>query len=151
MNILTKSKATTKNFINRYKLGDRYVEKWVPTTLDIKKYAELSGDFNPIHLSKDEYKLNDKTKYIVHGNLTCSVISKVIGMNFPGNNSLIIEQNVSFTNPIFPNDIVKFEFIIVSINYDLKVLEIKIKASKVKHKVNEKKHTVLRGKVICKL
>ena len=118
MNILTKSKSTAKNFIKRYKLGDRYVEKWVPTKLDIKKYAELSGDFNPIHLSKDEYKLIDKTKYIVHGNLTCSVISKVIGMNFPGNNSLIIEQNVSFTNPIFPNDIVKFEFIIMSINFE---------------------------------
>lgn len=137
--------------IKNFKVGDVYEEEWVPTFESLKKYAELSGDYNPIHIDIKAAKKLGRENLIVHGNLTCSVISKIIGMNFPGNGSLILEQNIAFSNPIFPNDLINIKFLIESINYNLKVIEIKIKAHKYMKKNNENKITVLRGKIICQI
>ena len=137
--------------MNKFKVGDLYIEKWIPTFDAIKKYAELSGDHNPIHIDIAAAKKSGKENIIVHGNLTCSVISKVIGMNFPGNGSVILEQNISFPNPIFPNDVIKFEFLIESVNYNLSIIEIKLKAFKYLGGNIINKSIVIRGKIICQI
>jgi acyl dehydratase len=151
MIIFSKKNNNEARAIKEFKIGQKYTEEWTPTLNDIKKYAQLSGDYNPIHIYKESaeklgYKLN-----IVHGNLTCSFISKVVGMNFPGKNSLIIEQNISFPNSIYPDDTIKFDFIILSVNNAFKVLEIKVKGIKIDSKFTNSMNTVLRGKIICKV
>jgi len=133
---------------NNFKEGDFYCEEWIPTYDIIKEYSKISGDYNPIHTDIEEAKKIGKDNIIVHGNLSCTIISKIIGMKFPGEGSLILEQNISFPNPIFPNDFIRFEFLIKSINYDLSTIYIKVKALKtIKH--NEIKKTVLRGNILC--
>ena len=134
--------------IKKFKVGDIYLEEWIPSLEDINNYAKLSGDYNPIHTSLDTVKKLGYRQVVVHGNLTCSVISKVIGMNFPGEGSLILDQTVSFPHPIFPNDLIKFEFLVLSVNYDLNILEIKLRAYK---KIKDKNQAVLRGKIICQV
>ena len=151
MIIFSKQKSNKASSIKEFKIGQIYTEEWTPTLKDIKKYAKLSGDYNPIHIYKESSEKLGYSANIVHGNLTCSFISKVIGMKFPGKNSLIIEQNISFPNPIYPDDTIKFNFIILSINYDFKVLEIKIKGIKIDSKFINSMNTVLRGKIICKV
>ena len=111
--------------LKKIKVDDSYIEEWIPTPEDIKEYAKLSGDYNPIHINLQAVNKLGYKNLIVHGNLTCSVISKVIGMNFPGEGSLILEQSISFHNPIFPYDSIKFDFSVVSVNYELNILEIK--------------------------
>ena len=93
-------------------------------------------------------KFDGKNNIIIHGNLTCSIISKIIGMNFPGKGSLILEQKVLFPNPIFPNDLIRFKFTVKEINTQLNTILISVKAYKV-IKVKKKTETVLRGNVLC--
>ena len=133
------------------KVGDVYLEEWIPSVEDINNYAKISGDYNPIHMNLNTVRKLGHSNVIVHGNLTCSVISKVIGMYFPGQGSLILDQTISFPNPIFPNDIVKFKFVVLSINYELKVFEIKVRAYKANIEKTNKKKSVLRGKIICQI
>mgnify|MGYP001157552009 FL=1 len=137
--------------IKKIKVGDIYLEEWIPTLDDINNYAKLSGDYNPIHINLENVKKLGYSKVIVHGNLTCSVISKVIGMHFPGKGSLILDQTVSFPNPIFPNDVIKFEFLVLSVNYELNILEIKLHAYKSNEEKLNTNQAVLRGKIICQI
>ena len=37
--------------IKKFKVGDIYLEEWIPTLDDINNYAKLSGDYNPIHIN----------------------------------------------------------------------------------------------------
>ena len=134
--------------INNLKEGQSYTEEWRPTHNILRKYCELSGDYNPIHTNLDAAKKIGKNNIIIHGNLTCSIISKIIGMNFPGKGSLILEQKVLFPNPIFPEDLIRFKFIVKEINTQLNTILISVKAYKV-IKVKKKTETVLRGNVLC--
>ena len=134
--------------INKLIEGQCYTEEWKPTHEILKRYCELSGDYNPIHTDLNAAKQIGKNNIIIHGNLTCAIISKVIGMNFPGKGSLILEQKVLFPNPIFPDDLIRFKFIVKEINTQLNTILISVKAHKV-IEVNKKTETVLRGTVLC--
>ena len=133
-----------------YKLkeGQSYTEEWIPTHKILNKYCELSGDYNPIHTDLNAAKKIGKKNIIIHGNLTCSIVSKIIGMNFPGKGSLIIEQKVLFPNPIFPDDLIRFKFIVKEINTQLSTILISVKAHKVSEE-NKNIETVLRGNILC--
>ncbi len=133
-----------------YKLkeGQSYTEEWIPTHKILNKYCELSGDYNPIHTDLNAAKKIGKKNIIIHGNLTCSIVSKIIGMNFPGKGSLIIEQKVLFPNPIFPDDLIRFKFIVKEINSQLSTILISVKAHKVSEE-NKNIETVLRGNILC--
>ena len=134
--------------INKFKEGQSYTEEWIPTLKILKKYCELSGDYNPIHTNLKAAKKIGKNNILIHGNLTCSIISKIIGMNFPGKGSLILEQKVLFPNPIFPEDLIRFKFIVKEINAQLNTILISVKAYKV-CEANKNSETVLRGNVLC--
>ena len=137
--------------IKEIKVGAVYLEEWIPSLKDIYNYAKLSGDYNPIHMNLNTVKKLGHSNVIVHGNLTCSVISKIIGMNFPGQGSLILEQAISVPSSIIPNDIIKFEFLVLSINNALNVLEVKVRAFKSNKEIKDKTKHVLRGKIICQI
>ena len=137
--------------IKEFKVGDVYFEEWVPSVEDVNRYAKLSGDYNSIHINLNTAEKLGYKNIIVHGNLTCSVISRVIGMSFPGEGSIILDQSVSFPNPIFPNDLIKFEFSVLSVNYELSILEIKVRAYKCNKELKKKYDAVLRGKIICQI
>lgn len=66
----------------------------------VKKFSELSGDNNPLHMD-DSYA--SKTPYgqrVVHGMLGASFFSRLVGMHLPGLNSVYLSQTLFFRNPI---------------------------------------------------
>ena len=68
---------------------------------DVELFARLSLDCNPVHL-KDEYA--QKTIFgrrIVHGFLTGSLISAVIGTQLPGQGAIYLHQELNFRKPVY--------------------------------------------------
>ncbi|HOU98299.1 MAG TPA: MaoC family dehydratase [Bacteroidales bacterium] len=72
---------------------------------DIIKFAELTGDKNPIHLDEEVAKNTIFGKRILHGFLGASIFSKVFGTIFPGEGTIYIKQNLIFLKPMFPDEI----------------------------------------------
>ena len=67
-------------------------------------FAELSGDYNPIHTN---YEYAKKTNYgdrLCHGMLLASFFSRLVGMYIPGKNALYFSQSLNFRKPCFIND-----------------------------------------------
>lgn len=71
---------------------------------DVLNFAKLSGDYNLIHL--DECYANETIfkKRIVHGFLSASLISTVIGTQFPGIGTIYCDQNLKFLKPVYIGD-----------------------------------------------
>lgn len=76
------------------------------TEKDVHSFAELSGDFNPVHVDKAEAEKSIFKKQIAHGMLVGSLISSVIGMKLPGPGTIYMEQNFSFLKPVYLGDTV---------------------------------------------
>ncbi|XP_076047353.1 hydroxyacyl-thioester dehydratase type 2, mitochondrial-like [Oratosquilla oratoria] len=67
------------------------------TIEDVKAFAQLSGDTNPVHINK--YFVSEKTNLegcIVHGALLNAFVSSVIGTRLPGPGTLVLEQQLHF-------------------------------------------------------
>lgn len=85
------------------KLGDSYEEMISFTQEDIIKFAEVSGDCNPIHINEQYAKSSIFGGTIVHGMLAASVFSKIFGTKYPGEGTIYLSQDLKFLAPVFPD------------------------------------------------
>ena len=67
---------------NTIKVGDTFTYSFQFTQEDVIKFAEASGDFNPIHLDSTYAKNSIFGRTIIHGFLGGSVFSKVFGLPY---------------------------------------------------------------------
>ena len=67
---------------------------------DVQTFAELTGDTNPIHFDQD-YAAGTRFKgRIVHGSLTASYISTILGTLLPGPGAIYVSQSLNFRGPV---------------------------------------------------
>jgi len=69
------------------------------TANDLDSFAELTGDNNPLHMDDSYAATTSFKKRVVHGMLTASFISTMIGTKLPGKGSLWYEQQLRFLAP----------------------------------------------------
>jgi len=71
---------------------------------DVRTFALISGDNNPIHLD-DEYAAGTRFgRRLAHGILTSGLISAVLGTLLPGPGSVYIKQTLYFRAPVYIGD-----------------------------------------------
>ena len=88
------------------KAGDSASLTKTITDADIRAFAELTGDNNPLHLD-DEYAATTRFgRRIAHGMLAASLISSVLGTELPGVGTVYLSQNSQFVAPVYPGDTV---------------------------------------------
>lgn len=73
---------------------------------DIKTFAGISGDRNPVHLD-EEYAGNSRyKKRIAHGLMTASFFSALFGTKIPGEGCIYVSQSLRFKRPVYIGDTV---------------------------------------------
>jgi len=70
------------------------------TETDIQRFAEVSGDFNPVHMDEEFAKKSLFRGRIAHGLLSASFISTVLAKELPGPGSIYIRQELNFKRPV---------------------------------------------------
>lgn len=74
------------------------------TDADIRAFAELSGDVNPVHLSDAFAAGTIFKKRIAHGFLTAALLSTVLGTKLPGPGCIYLSQSLKFRAPVYIGD-----------------------------------------------
>jgi len=91
----------------------------------IKKFANISGDFNPLHMD-EKYAENTKFgKRVVHGMLLASFFSRLVGMYLPGKNALYFSQNLNFVGPCFIGDKIIVQGEVIDKSEATKIIKLK--------------------------
>ena len=70
----------------------------------VDNFAELSGDYNELHMDEDYASTTSFGKRICHGMLLTSFFSRLVGMSIPGKNALYFSQSINFQSPCFIGD-----------------------------------------------
>lgn len=112
---------------------------------DVYLFAGISGDFNPIHINQEHAKNSYFGSRLVHGMLTASFISTVLGTKLPGPNSIYRRQEIVFKAPVYIGDTVTARVEIIEKNANRRNIILKTVV------VNQHKVTVLEGKAEIKL
>jgi 3-hydroxybutyryl-CoA dehydratase len=73
---------------------------------DIQAFAEITGDWNPVHLDADFAAKTVFRQPIAHGMLTAGYISAVFGSELPGPGAIYVSQTLNFRAPVRVGDLV---------------------------------------------
>jgi 3-oxoacyl-[acyl-carrier protein] reductase len=86
------------------KIGDTRTLKKKITELDVRKFVEITGDDNPLHVDRKYAEATSFRDIVVHGMLGASFISTVIGTKLPGHGALWVSQSMDFLLPVRLDD-----------------------------------------------
>ena len=86
--------------IDQLNIGDRASISKQITERDVIRFAELTGDINPIHMDKLYAEESIFGERIAHGMLTASLISAVLGVKLPGPGNIYVSQSLKFRAPV---------------------------------------------------
>lgn len=126
-------------------IGQAYEMNKVFTDQDISTFALLSNDTNPIHLDDNYAKSSVFKRRIVHGFLSSSLISAIIGTKMPGPGSIYLHQEMNFKRPVFIGDNVRALVTVTDINLVKSIVFLDTNC------YNEKGDITIEGKAIIKL
>jgi len=84
----------------------------------VKAFANITGDFNPIHLDPVYATQTIFKENIVHGFLVASLFSTILGTKMPGEGSIYLKQNMKFVKPVYIDDTVTAVVSITDINFE---------------------------------
>jgi 3-hydroxybutyryl-CoA dehydratase len=92
-----------------YQIGDGTSFESFISSEDVRRFAETVGDLNPVHLDEEFAEGSFFKKRIVHGAFLAGLISRVLGMDFPGQGTIYISQNSIFKRPVYVDTTVTVE------------------------------------------
>lgn len=122
-----------------YKVGDTASITKTISDADIRAFANVTGDNNPVHLDEEFGKRSRFGARIAHGMLTASLISAVLANKLPGEGSVYLGQTLKFVAPVFPGDEVTARVTVTEVREDKPILKLETVC------LNQKGETVIRG------
>ncbi|MEM6782853.1 MAG: MaoC family dehydratase [Bacteroidota bacterium] len=81
-------------------VGDTFETVMTVSAADVRAYADLTGDDNPIHVDPEYAATTDFGQPIAHGALLLGYISKVLGRDYPGHGSVAVSLSAKFLRPV---------------------------------------------------
>lgn len=116
------NRVQTGFFIEDLSIGmEASYEREVTEAL-IDKFAEVSGDTNPVHMDDEFAKTTRFKGRIAHGLLTASFVSTVLGTQLPGPGCIYLHQDLVFRYPVRIGDVVIASVKVEKINWHRRVV-----------------------------
>jgi acyl dehydratase len=82
----------------------------------VQRFIAITGDVNPLHVD-DAFAAN--TRFggrVLHGMLTASIFSTMVGMLLPGTGAIYRSQSLTFLRPVHIGETVTAHFVVRSID-----------------------------------
>ena len=137
------TKLADNNISMQISIGQKATRSLTLTHDHVKAFAELSGDYNPLHFDESFVARTKFKKLVVQGGLTTGLLHALVAMDMPGPGTVFLSQNWKFTAPVFIGDTITAEAEIISKHETKPVTQLKIKISR------QGGETVLEGEAWC--
>lgn len=109
---------------------------------DVENFAKLSEDRNPVHLDDDFARSSIFKQRIVHGMLTASLFSGLLGEKLPGKGTIYLGQNLKFSAPVPIGEKVTATVEIINIREDKPIVTLRTFC------VDSKENVVIDGEAV---
>lgn len=124
-------------------IGQKTTRSLTLTEDHVKKFADITGDYNPLHFEPSFAAGTRFKNLVVQGGLTTGLLHALVAMDMPGPGTVFLSQNWKFTAPVFIGDTITAEAEILSIHESKPVTQLKVRVSR------ENNETVLEGEAWC--
>jgi acyl dehydratase len=111
-------------------VGQRASRSLALTAEHVRTFAQMTGDYNPLHF---DAVFTAKTKFknlVVQGGLTTGLLHALVAMDMPGPGTVFLSQNWKFTAPVFIGDTITAQAEIISLHPSKPVTQLNIKVTR---------------------
>jgi 3-hydroxybutyryl-CoA dehydratase len=108
-----------------FTIGEKAQLSRTITEADIAAMAEITGDFNPVHIDE---AFAAKTRFkgrIAHGVFSAGLISAVLGTKLPGPGAVYLKQTLNFLHPVRAGDTITAEAEVTAWRADKRIVTLK--------------------------
>jgi 3-oxoacyl-[acyl-carrier protein] reductase len=105
-----------------FHVGERAVAEIIVGEDHVERFAELTGDRNPLHMDDGFARQVGGGGRVAHGMLVAGFVSRVIGNQLPGPGALWFAQSFKFRAPVRLNDHLNIEVVIRRLSPAIRVL-----------------------------
>jgi len=124
-------------------VGERASRSLTLTPDHVKTFAQLTGDYNPLHFDPEFVARTKFGKLVVQGGLTTGLLHALVAMDLPGPGSVFLSQNWKFTAPVYIGDTITAEAEVLSVHESKPVCQLKVRVAR------QTGETVLEGEAWC--
>lgn len=126
----------------KLKVGDTAAIARTIKDEDIRAFADVTGDQNPVHLDESFAGRTRFGKRIAHGMLGASLISAVLGNELPGKGSIYLHQTLQFLGAVYIEDTIIARVTVTRIREDKSIVTLETTCE------NQRGETVIRGEAV---
>ena len=112
MNVATVTAAPA----TRLTVGQTATRSMTVTAEHVKTYAELSGDYNPLHFDETFCAKTRFGRLVAQGGLTTGLLHALVAMDMPGPGTVFLNQDWKFTTPVYIGDTITAEATVVEVH-----------------------------------
>lgn len=85
-------------------VGQKAARSLTLTMDHVKAYADITGDYNPLHFDQAFVEKTRFERLIVQGGLTTGLLHALVAMDMPGPGTVFLSQNWNFPAPVYVGD-----------------------------------------------
>lgn len=104
-----------------FSVGEKVQMTMKATEELVLKIADVSGDYNPVHLDAAYAKKTIFGNRIAHGLFCMGMVSNLVGNKLPGVGSIFINETVNYRRPVYIDDVITCEVSILEIQDNGKI------------------------------
>jgi len=124
-------------------VGQRAQRSLTLTSKHVATFAELTGDYNPLHFDEAFVARTKFGRLVVQGGLTTGLLHALVAMDMPGPGTVFLSQNWKFTAPVYIDDTVTATAAVLSVHASKPVTQLAIRVTRQTGEV------VLEGEAWC--
>lgn len=124
-------------------VGQRAERSLTLTAAHVAKFAEITGDYNPLHFDEAFVARTKFGKLVVQGGLTTGLLHALVAMDMPGPGTVFLSQSWKFTAPVFITDTITAAAEVLSVHATKPVTQLAIRVTRQTGEV------VLEGEAWC--
>jgi acyl dehydratase len=125
------------------RIGQRATRSLTLTADHVRRFAEISGDRNPLHFDEGFAARTRFGRLLVQGGLTTGLLHALVAMDLPGPGTVFLGQNWKFTAPVFIGDTITAEAEVVFVHPTKPVTRLRVAVTR------QTGETVLDGEAWC--
>ena len=106
--------------------GQKASRTMTVTTAHVRAYAEITGDYNPLHFDEAFAARTKFGRLVAQGGITTGILHALVAMDMPGPGTVFLSQNWKFTAPVFIGDTITAEAEVLSVHETKPVCQLRI-------------------------
>jgi acyl dehydratase len=111
-------------------VGQRASRRLTLTAAHVQKFAEISGDRNPLHFDAAFAARTTFGRLVVQGGLTTGLLHALVAMDLPGPGTVFLSQNWKFTAPVYIDDTITAEAEVLSVHPSKPVTQLRVQVTR---------------------